>query len=77
MVRKLANRIAQAAAKMVENEYVLLGSVVFFAAYFVWNCLAPKTWRFDPWPFPFICMAVSVGAIFLLLALGVAVKNKE
>ena len=38
---------------------------VLFAAWILWNLYAPEHWRFDPYPFNFLTMCVSLEAIFL------------
>ena len=39
--------------------------VVLFAIWIVWNTTAPEKIRFDPYPFNFLTMCVSLEAIFL------------
>jgi len=42
----------------------LVFHVVWFAAWIVWNAV-PGTWHFDPYPFTFLTLTVSLEAIFL------------
>ena len=62
--RTLADRIAEFVAKFCGSITFVWIHAVLFAAWIVWNVL-PGVWHFDPYPFTFLTLCVSLEAIFL------------
>ena len=62
--RTLADRIAEFVAKFCGSITFVWIHVVVFAVWVVWNVL-PGLPRFDPYPFTFLTLCVSLEAIFL------------
>lgn len=61
VVQKTADWIAEFSGSIA----FLVIHVVLFTAWIVWNVLVPERLRFDPFPFGFLTMCVSLEAIFL------------
>ncbi len=61
VVQKMADWIAEFSGSIA----FLLLHVGLFTAWIVWNTQLPEHWRFDPYPFNFLTMCVSLEAIFL------------
>ena len=61
VVQKSADWIAEFSGSIP----FLLLHAGFFAAWILWNTQAPEKIRFDPYPFNFLTMCVSLEAIFL------------
>ncbi len=61
VVQKVADWIAEFSGSIP----FLLLHAAFFAAWIGWNTLIPENLRFDPYPFNFLTMCVSLEAIFL------------
>jgi uncharacterized membrane protein len=62
--RTLADRVAEFVAKFCGSITFVWIHVVVFAVWVVWNVL-PGLPRFDPYPFTFLTLCVSLEAIFL------------
>jgi uncharacterized membrane protein len=62
--RSLADRIAEFVAKFCGSITFVWIHVGLFAAWIVWNVL-PGLQHFDPYPFTFLTLCVSLEAIFL------------
>ncbi len=60
-VQKTADWIAEFSGSIP----FLVIHAVLFAVWIVWNTMHPRTSRFDPYPFNFLTMCVSLEAIFL------------
>ena len=61
LVQKTADWIAEFSGSIA----FLVIHIVLFAAWILINTKAPEAWRFDPYPFNFLTMCVSLEAIFL------------
>ncbi len=69
--------------KMADKIAAFCGKPLFAGINFVvqsswiaWNALAPKLQRFDPFPFPFLTLMLSIEAIFLTLFVLIS-QNRE
>ena len=62
--RTVADRIAEFVAKFCGSITFVWIHIVVFAAWVAWNAL-PGLPRFDPYPFTFLTLCVSLEAIFL------------
>lgn len=58
------DRFADRVRRFCASSGFLVFHVVWFVAWIVWNAV-PGTWHFDPYPFTFLTLAVSLEAIFL------------
>ncbi|MFL6693523.1 MAG: DUF1003 domain-containing protein, partial [Ramlibacter sp.] len=63
--RGLADRVADLVARACGHIGFVLAHFVALVAWVLWNTLAPKELRIDPFPFTFLTMWASVEAIFL------------
>lgn len=63
--RGLADRVADLVARACGHIGFVLSHFVALVAWVLWNTLAPKDLRIDPFPFTFLTMWASVEAIFL------------
>lgn len=61
--RSVADRVAEAVARFCGHMGFVWAHAVLFAAWIGWNTLG--TTRFDPYPFTFLTLCVSLEAIFL------------
>ena len=61
----LGQRFADVIADFSGSISFLLINLVAFVIWIFLNTLGPKGWQFDPYPFQFLTMAVSLEAIFL------------
>ncbi|MGH3375138.1 MAG: DUF1003 domain-containing protein [Actinoallomurus sp.] len=61
-------------ARFLGTARFLVYMTVFVFAWFIWNVLAPVSWRFDPYPFIFLTLMLSLQASYaaplILLAQG-------
>lgn len=62
--RSFADRMAERVARFCGNIAFVWIHVVIFAVWIVWN-VVPHLPRFDPYPFTFLTLCVSLEAIFL------------
>jgi uncharacterized membrane protein len=62
--RTLADRIAEFVARFCGSITFVWIHAAWFAAWLLWNCL-PGLPHFDPYPFTFLTLCVSLEAIFL------------
>jgi uncharacterized membrane protein len=51
-------------ARFLGTARFLVYMTVFVALWLVWNVLAPLTWRFDPYPFIFLTLMLSLQASY-------------
>jgi uncharacterized membrane protein len=51
-------------ARFLGTARFLVYMTVFVLAWFAWNVLAPGTWRFDPYPFIFLTLMLSLQASY-------------
>jgi uncharacterized membrane protein len=51
-------------ARFLGTARFLVYMTVFVAVWFTWNLLAPVTWRFDPYPFIFLTLMLSLQASY-------------
>lgn len=72
--RTFAERLAETVAGFCGHLTFVWIHAVFFAAWIGWNTLAPH--RFDPYPFTFLTLCVSLEAIFLSAFILIA-QNHE
>jgi uncharacterized membrane protein len=63
--RGLADRVADVVARACGHIGFVLTHFIALVAWVLWNTLAPKELRIDPFPFTFLTMWASVEAIFL------------
>jgi len=63
--RGLADRVADLVARACGHIGFVLAHFVALVVWVLWNTLAPKALRIDPFPFTFLTMWASVEAIFL------------
>jgi uncharacterized membrane protein len=63
--RGLADRVADLVARACGHIGFVLAHFIALVAWVLWNTLAPKELRIDPFPFTFLTMWASVEAIFL------------
>ncbi|MDQ2713976.1 MAG: DUF1003 domain-containing protein [Chloroflexota bacterium] len=61
----LGQRIADIIAEFSGSIVFLMINLVVFVAWLVVNTVGPKGWQFDPYPYQFLTMSVSLEAIFL------------
>ena len=61
--RTFADRVAEAVARFCGHMAFVWIHAVLFAAWIAWNTLSSQ--RFDPYPFTFLTLCVSLEAIFL------------
>lgn len=61
----VAQRIADLIADFSGSIPFLLINLIAFVIWIITNTLGPKSFQFDPYPFQFLTMAVSLEAIFL------------
>ena len=61
--RTFADRVAEAVARFCGQMAFVWIHAALFAAWIAWNTLSSK--RFDPYPFTFLTLCVSLEAIFL------------
>ncbi len=61
----IGQRVADVIADFSGSITFLLINLVAFVTWIFLNTLGPKGWQFDPYPFQFLTMAVSLEAIFL------------
>ncbi|GAA5077116.1 putative membrane protein [Thermocatellispora tengchongensis] len=57
---KLAERIA----RFIGTARFLVYMTVFIAVWVLWNAFAPAAWRFDPYPFIFLTLVLSLQASY-------------
>ena len=62
--RGLADRVAEVVARFCGHITFVWIHAVLFTAWILWNVL-PRLPRFDPYPFTFLTLCVSLEAIFL------------
>jgi uncharacterized membrane protein len=61
----IAERIGQAISDAVGTlQFVILQSVLM-AGWIAWNWLAPRQWRFDPYPYGLLTFIVSLEGVFI------------
>ncbi len=58
-------RVADLIADFSGSIPFLLINLIAFVVWILANTVGPKSWQFDPYPFQFLTMAVSLEAIFL------------
>jgi uncharacterized membrane protein len=58
------DRFADRVRRFCASAGFLVFHVIWFAAWIAWNAV-PGTWHFDPYPFTFLTLTVSLEAIFL------------
>jgi len=51
-------------ARFLGTARFLVYMTVFVLLWFVWNILAPESWRFDPYPFIFLTLMLSLQASY-------------
>src|SRR5262249_52959927 len=51
-------------ARFLGTARFLVYMTVFVVVWFVWNVLAPLAWRFDPYPFIFLTLMLSLQASY-------------
>lgn len=51
-------------ARFLGTARFLVYMTVFVALWFAWNVLTPATWRFDPYPFIFLTLMLSLQASY-------------
>ena len=62
--RTVADRIAEFVARFCGSITFVWIHAAWFAAWLLWNAV-PGLWHFDPYPFTFLTLCVSLEAIFL------------
>ena len=72
----LGQRIADIIAEFSGSIPFLLSNLVIFVIWLVANTVGPKNIQFDPYPFQFLTMAVSLEAIFLSIFVLVS-QNRQ
>src|SRR5947209_6044931 len=72
----LGQRVADIIAEFSGSIPFLLLNLIIFVFWLVANTLGPKNIRFDPFPFQFLTMAVSLEAIFLSIFVLVS-QNRQ
>ncbi len=72
----LGQRIADVIAEFSGSIPFLLLNLVIFVLWLLANTVAPKSIQFDPYPFQFLTMAVSLEAIFLSIFVLVS-QNRQ
>src|SRR5436305_8375445 len=72
----LGQRIADIIAEFSGSISFLLINLVIFVIWLVANTVGPKNMQFDPYPFQFLTMAVSLEAIFLSIFVLVS-QNRQ
>src|SRR5438874_7973250 len=72
----LGQRIADIIAEFTGSIPFILLNLVIFVVWIVANTVGPKNMQFDPYPFQFLTMAVSLEAIFLSIFVLVS-QNRQ
>ncbi|GLW62283.1 hypothetical protein Arub01_05270 [Actinomadura rubrobrunea] len=57
-------RLSERIARFLGTARFLVYMTVFLCVWLSWNTLAPAQWRFDPYPFIFLTLILSVQASF-------------
>lgn len=57
-------RFSESTARYMGTSKFILQMSVFVIAWFVWNVVAPSNLRFDPYPFAFMTLALSLQASY-------------
>ncbi len=64
--RTTADRLSDTIANFVGSIPFVVIHIIWFVAWAVINSnVAPKMWRFDPYPYPLLCMIVSLEGVLL------------
>lgn len=70
-------RFADSSTRIFGKTGFLIGNILFFAVWVLWNTgLLPGLTPFDPYPFGFLTMTVSLEAIILSIAVLIT-QNRE
>ena len=72
----IGQRVADVIAEFSGSIPFLLINLVVFVCWIVLNTVGPKRFQFDPYPFQFLTMAVSLEAIFLSIFVLVS-QNRQ
>ncbi|MDL4772097.1 MULTISPECIES: DUF1003 domain-containing protein [Thermomonosporaceae] len=57
-------RLSERIARFLGTARFLVYMTVFVAVWLLWNALAPPGWRFDPYPFIFLTLMLSLQASY-------------
>ncbi len=60
-----SERISDGISRFAGSLSFVLVHVVAFAAWAVWNALAPEDWRFDPYPYGLLTFIVSLEGVLI------------
>ncbi len=60
-----SERISDGISRFAGSLVFVLVHVVAFAAWAVWNALAPEDWRFDPYPYGLLTFIVSLEGVLI------------
>lgn len=74
--RTVLERVADTVSGWFSSSWFLVVNVIWFVAWTVWNSL-PGLPRFDPFPFEFLTMVVSLEAILLSIFVLIAQRRSE
>jgi uncharacterized membrane protein len=75
--RSLLERFVDRLNEIASSVWFLVAHVVWFAFWILWNSGAIGTHAFDPYPFGFLTMVVSLEAIFLSIFVLMAQKRES
>jgi uncharacterized membrane protein len=77
--RRMANRVADWITRFAGSMLFVYLHVVWFASWILVNTLSlvPASWRFDPFPFTFLTLVVSLEAIFLSAFILISQNHEE
>jgi uncharacterized membrane protein len=71
----LGERISIATTNTIGTFTVAVLHLLLFASWMTWNSAAPEGWRFDPYPYGLLTMAVSMEGV-LLATLVLITQNR-
>jgi uncharacterized membrane protein len=74
--RRTTDIIAEAITRFCGSATFVWLHVIWFALWILGNLILPHAWRWDPCPFPFLTLVVSLEAIFLSTFILIA-ENRQ
>jgi uncharacterized membrane protein len=77
--RQMADRVADGITAFAGSMLFVYLHVAWFALWILFNTLpvVPQSWRFDPFPFTFLTLVVSLEAIFLSTFILISQNHEE
>ena len=69
--------VSEKFARYMGTPYFLIGMTLFVVAWFAWNVFAPEDVRFDPYPFIFLTLMLSLQASYAAPLILLAQNRQE